>query len=75
MAANILTLVDACFGESEEDKRLHRQAFRRQGMRRIFLEASRIRNRYDYVCPGRVAEDRDTMDGHRDWLRDALRKP
>lgn len=75
MAANILTLVDACFGEWEEDKRLRRRAFRREGMRRILLEASGIRHGYDYVCPDRVAKDRDTMDGCRDWLREALRKP
>ncbi|KAF4450005.1 extracellular serine protease [Fusarium austroafricanum] len=72
MAANILTLAAACFGESGDDGALRRQVFKREGMKKIFLKVSGERNGYNYVCPLWVAKGRDSLNGYRDWLKDAL---
>lgn len=78
MAANILTLVEACFdGSEEDDERLRDRAFKREGMGRIFKKAaSRGPDGYRYVCPGMVGcpgkVKRGKMASHREWFREAL---
>lgn len=74
MAANMLTLAVECLGESEKDKALRRFAFKRAGVLRIFNKASQDRCGYNYVCPSRVAEDRDAVDEIGGWLREALKE-
>ncbi|KAH6876578.1 hypothetical protein B0T10DRAFT_585265 [Thelonectria olida] len=66
ITANILSLVEACFGESEEDEALRLRASGSDGMRLLFLKAAVPRVGYDYIYPHRVAKDRSTIDGVRD---------
>ncbi|KAI8721867.1 Peptidase-S8 domain-containing protein [Fusarium sp. LHS14.1] len=56
MAANILTLVENYFNESDNDGRTWYLAHKRTGMKAIFKGFSDSRNNYDYLCFGRLSD-------------------
>lgn len=68
MAANILTLVENYFNESDNDGRTWYLAHRRTGMKAIFKKVSVNRYNYDYLCPSRLDYYADKF-----WIAHALK--
>ncbi|KAM6534808.1 hypothetical protein FALCPG4_004431 [Fusarium falciforme] len=67
MAANILTLAEALFDESDNEGRTWYNAHKREGMKAIFKHVSQLHHGYDYLCFNRLGRYANRL-----WLEDVL---